>query len=90
MGSDQSGMGEAADRFHLHRPAEPSFRVRLVLVEEMVSEWKYDGPISDLKSNGFDLHSGQQASQMHRALRLAIETDGDKALVLALMMKAEM
>lgn len=84
MHSDQSGIGGAAARFHLHGPAEhgPPFRVRLVLVEEMVSEWKYAGPISDLKSNGFDLYSGQQASQMHTALRLAIETDGDKAPVL--------
>lgn len=47
-------------------------------------EWEHDGPTSDLASNDRDLYSGQQASQMHTALHLAIETDGDTTVTLAL------
>lgn len=48
------------------------------------SEWKHHGPTSDSMSNDFDLYSGQRASQMHTALHLAIETDGDMTVKLAL------
>lgn len=47
-------------------------------------EWEHDGPTSDLAANDLDLYSGQQASQMHTALHLAIETDGDTTVKLAL------
>lgn len=56
----------------------------------MVSEEKYDGPTSNLKSNGVDLYSGQQAYQMHAALHMVIETRRQGPEACVLMMKAEM